>query len=211
VERRELPDIEDAEEVVNLIKEADAHARRLARGLAPVELDQGGLAAALERLADNAEPLFDIRCTVEMIGDEVDVLPSTVAMHLFRIAQEALSNAVRHGRAKRVSITQAHGSDQLRLRVQDDGRGIHSVLRTGGTEILDTETVAAESVDPGVSAPVRPEDNRGMGIRIMHYRARVIGGRLEIRPGTERGTIVTCTVPLTHRTPTDFTPETLSP
>ncbi len=202
IERNEVPEVEEAEEVVHLIKEADAHARRLARGLAPVELNQGGLAAALERLAANAEPLFGIRCTVEVLGEGTASLPDAVPMHLFRIAQEALSNAVRHGQAERVAITLAHGSDRLRLRVQDDGRGFPDVLRTGGAETLATHLDAGEDLSAPTSG--RPEDNRGMGIRIMHYRARVIGGRLEIRPGTERGTVVTCTLPLSHRASDDL-------
>ena len=211
VGRGELPEAEEVEEVVALIKEADAHARSLARGLAPVELDKGGLPAALERLAANAETLFDIRCIAETVGEGSGALPDAAPTHLFRIAQEAISNAVRHGRANRVAITLAHGAEQLRLRIQDDGRGFPGTLRTGGVEAPDELEADTRTTHHSVSAPVRPDDNRGMGVRIMHYRARVIGGRLEIRSAPEQGTAVTCTVPLTHRTPTASPHETGPP
>ncbi|NNF59179.1 MAG: PAS domain S-box protein [Rhodothermaceae bacterium] len=213
VERGETPTVEEAEEVVGLIKEADSYARSLARGLAPVELEANGLAAALNRLAANTQHFFAIRCTVETVGGSEADLPESAPHHLFRIAQEAVSNAVRHGHAERVSITLAHGREQLRLRIQDDGLGFPGTLRTGGLEApekLPSPTAETRPRNASVRVPARtpmPDDNRGMGVRIMHYRARVLGGRLEIRPGGERGTLVTCTVPLTHRAPTDFSPD----
>lgn len=179
------PFVEDAEEVVQHIKEADAFARSLARGLVPVELEANGLSAALNRLAHNAERLFGIECSFTSSGNvEAAALSDPIPTHLFRIAQEALSNAVRHGRARHVSITLAYGIGQLRLRVEDDGAGVPMTLRTGGLE------------RPADSPPMHQDENRGMGIRIMHYRARVMGGALEIRPGTAGGTVVTCTLPL---------------
>ena len=209
VARGEMPSTEDMEEVVSLIKESDAYARNLARGLVPVELDERGLAAALERLAENAEHFFGVVCTVETVGASGGKLPNAVPTHLFRIAQESVTNAVRHGRAEHIAITLAHGPDQIRLRVQDDGHGFPTTLRTGGQEApgrqaSEHDTTASSPPDRSLSAPVRPEDNRGMGVRIMHYRARVIGGRLEIRPAAERGTVVTCTVPHTHPASSDL-------
>jgi two-component system CheB/CheR fusion protein len=86
---------------------------------------------------------------------------------MYRIAQEAVSNAVRHGRAERIKISLAAGTEQIRLRVQDDGVGFS---------------------DMGHEGP-------GMGIHIMKYRARIVGGTLDIssRPGS--GTTVTFTLP----------------
>jgi len=92
---------------------------------------------------------------------------NTIATHLYRIAQEAVSNAVKHGRAKTVKVSLAGGSNQLRLRIQDDGVGF--------PEELDEET-------------------RGMGVRIMHYRARIIGANLEISGALDGGTTLTCTL-----------------
>ena len=167
---------EGAREVTDLIKEADQMARGLARGLVPVDVDSGGLQAALERLAQNAERLFGIACAFEAVGSAdgpVRVRDATAATHLFRIAQEAVSNAVRHGRARAVTIRLAGSEHRLRLRVRDDGRGFDE------EELEQPERAAT----------------RGMGVRIMHYRARIIGGSLEIRRGAAGGTVVTCTVP----------------
>jgi PAS domain S-box-containing protein len=175
------PAAADADEIVSLIREADQHARSLARGLVPVDLEQDGLPAALARLCRQAETLFSISCTLEVIGPVEEAARALQeATHLYRIAQEAISNGVRHGRARRVAVTVAAGSDFLRLRVEDDGSGIGHAVVAGG---------AAMPPDPA-------EEQRGMGVRIMHYRARILGGTLEIRPGADRGTVVTCTVPL---------------
>jgi two-component system, LuxR family, sensor kinase FixL len=156
----------EAEEITDLIREADQHARGLARGLVPVELDAAGLATALQRLAFNAERLFGIQCVFEEIHSPL-LHDNTAATHLYRIAQEAVSNAVKHGRASRVVLRLASADDQVRLRVQDDGVGFPDVL----------------------------EENQGMGVRIMHHRARIIGATLEIRRADEGGTVLTCTLP----------------
>lgn len=160
------PEAEDLEEITGFIQEADNYARGLAKGLVPVELEENGLAAALRQLAVNAQRLFDVRCTFEQIGSAANV-DSTAATHVYRIAQEAVSNAVKHGRADKILITLSGGKRQLRLRVKDDGVGFPEDL---------------------------PED-RGMGVQIMNYRARVIGGTLEIWRDPAGGTTVTCTLP----------------
>jgi signal transduction histidine kinase len=202
----------DADEVTRLIKEADAYARALARGLVPVELDAGGLDAALERLCTNAERLFGVACSFEPTGAPEGAagrLPEEAPTHLFRIAQEAVSNAVRHGQARRVRITLTRAPDRLRLVVEDDGTGFPGLVRSAGTDRLDEHTLEAPPDErtpggPGGGAHARPHDNRGMGVRIMHYRARILGGALEIRPGTPDGTVVMCTVPV--RRPPASTP-----
>jgi PAS domain S-box-containing protein len=160
---------DDVAEITELVKEADQYARDLARGLTPVDVDATGLSQALQRLADNAVRLFDVPCAFEEVGTAL-VHDSTTATHLYRIAQEAVSNAVRHGDATRLKILLASGTDQIRLRVQDDGVGFD-----------------AESVD-----------GPGMGVNIMNYRARIIGGTLEITSDVGEGTVVTCTLPRTE-------------
>ncbi len=172
----ESPDAPLADELVTLIDEADATTRAIARGLVPVDIETGGLADALDRLADRSVRLLGAEVRVERVGDDPALAPSA-ATHLFRIAQEAVSNAVRHGRAARVLITLAGGDRQSRLRIADDGVGF-----------------PARPAAADLPAPVRPNDDRGMGVRIMHYRARVAGGELDIRPGPDGGTVVTCTI-----------------
>lgn len=160
-----FPEAEQAAEVAELIKEADQQARGLARGLVPVELDASGLATALQRLAANAERFFSVKCTFEQIGRR-QLHDATAATHLYRIAQEAVSNAIKHGRATKVAMTLATGDDRVRLRIQDNGTGFPDVI----------------------------PDTQGMGVRIMRYRARMIGGTLDIRDNPDRGALVTCTL-----------------
>jgi two-component system CheB/CheR fusion protein len=165
-----VPEADQAAEITEMMKEADQQARGLARGLVPVELDADGLSSALRRLVANAERFFFIECRFEQIGDN-RVRDNTAATHLYRIAQEAVSNAAKHGRATRVVITLASGEERVRLRIQDNGIGFPDV----------------------------PTESQGIGVRTMHYRARIIGAMLDIRDHPEGGTVVTCTLRRTPR------------
>ena len=166
----------------------------------PVELEENGLAAALERMTERAGQLYGAEVRAETEGSShTDALSGVAATHLFRIAQEAVSNAAQHGRASTIRVRLIRGADQLRLRIEDDGVGFKESLRPGG--VLEPETglapdASGDLIERSVSAPVRPTDHRGMGLRIMHYRAHLAGGTLEIRPGSAGGTVVTCTLPL---------------
>ncbi|SHK17833.1 PAS domain S-box protein [Rhodothermus profundi] len=164
------PEARELEELTELIRQADQQARTLARGLIPVELEANGLQAALHRLARQTEQLFGIRCRFQT-EKEVPVADNLVATHLYRIAQEALNNAVRHGQAQRITVTLKADDEALHLWVRDDGVGI----------------------------PDKLPETRGMGLRIMHYRARLLGGHLEIRRRAEGGTEVHAVVPLSGR------------
>ena len=161
---------DDMAEITEHIKTADQRARTLSHGLIPVDVEPNGLVEALRRLAEDVEQPFDIECTFQEVGT-VRIRDSTIATHLYHIAQEALNNATRHADPGRIQITLASESEYLQLRVEDDGVGF-------------------EAENPG---------EEGMGLRTMQYRARLIGGTLDIdsRPGD--GTVVTCTLP--HPTP----------
>ena len=211
LEREGSGQAEEARRLVGLVDGADAHARGLARSLVPVELEQNGLEAALARLAERASGLYGVSVEAETTGSgpaEASALTADAASNLFWIAQEAVSNAAQHGHAARVAVRLVRGADRLRLRVEDDGVGIDGALRQGGVlapadgeaDRDGAERDGAErdggAPQRSVSAPARPADQRGMGLRIMHYRAHLAGGALEIRPGAEGGTVVTCTVPL---------------
>ena len=161
-----VPAADDLFEITELVKEADQHARGLARGLIPVELDAKGLAAALRRFVTHAERLFGVRCRFEELGTAL-LYDNTTATHLYRIVQESVNNAVKHGRAKRITIRLASGEDQIRVRIHDDGVGF----------------------------PSRLPEQQGMGVRIMQHRARMIGGSLEIQRPPAGGTVIVCTVP----------------
>ena len=156
---------DDMAEITDHIKEADQYARDLSHGLIPVDVEANGLTEALRRLSQNAERLFHVECSFREV-DTVLVHNNTMATHLYRIAQEAVSNAVRHGDADDIKIILAASDKQVRLQIRDDGTGF----------------------EPEAS------DDSGMGVHIMNYRARIIGGTLEISSTLGDGTVVTCTV-----------------
>jgi two-component system, LuxR family, sensor kinase FixL len=171
LEKKGIPEAPDVAEIARLIKEADQQARNLARGLVPIEFHSNGLSIALERLAANATNLFGIPCSFEEIGDRVHVDDSAVATHLYRIAQEATNNAAKHSEANQIKMMLAAGQGQLRLRVQDNGKGISK----------------------------RQSDSVGMGLNIMKYRAQMIGAALDLRSSPSDGTVITCTVPYSNK------------
>ena len=159
---------EDMVEITEHVKEADQYARDLSHGLIPVDVEANGLPEALRRLANNAERLFSVDCTFREVGTAL-VHDNTSATHLYRIAQEAVNNGVRHGEADRIKIVLAAGERQIRLQVRDDGSGFEEGDAT----------------------------DAGMGVRIMNYRARIVGGTLDINSALGEGTVVTCTLPRT--------------
>ena len=169
LEEEEHDRADDMAEITEHIKEADQYARDLSHGLIPVDVEANGLPEALRRLAGNAERLFDVDCAFREI-ETVRVHDNTTATHLYRIAQEAVNNAVRHGAADELKVILASGDEQIRLQVRDDGSGFD-----------EQDTDEAD----------------GMGVHIMNYRARIIGGTLDISSALGEGTVVTCTLPRT--------------
>jgi signal transduction histidine kinase len=162
---RGMPEIVDANRVVALVEEGIALARSLARGLAPVELEEEGLMAAFRELARSTSERLRIQCRFD-VSEPVLIGDADTATHLFRIAQEAISNAIRHGRAQNVRISLSHEAGSVALRVKDDGSGLPDIL---------------------------PPD-RGMGLHIMQHRAAMIGARFSIKRESA-GTLVTCVLP----------------
>jgi len=160
------PEVADMERISDLLDSAITQARRLARGLYPVQLEADGLASALEELAESARARFRIDCVAECVPP-VFVPNNTVATHLYRIAQEALNNAVRHGQPSRIAIRLQMSNHRLELTINDDGIGL---ARDGKSD--------------------------GLGMHIMDYRTRTIGGVLGIRGEPGGGTTVHCSVPL---------------
>ena len=152
-----------AAEIARLLNESIGYARDLARGLNPVGLEQIGLDAALEAFASNVPSLFRVACgfqcdrPVPRLGDEVET-------HLFRIAQEAVNNAITHGRAKRIDISLSVRGRNGLLSIRDNGVGISQ------------QTAAGE----------------GIGLHTMDYRSRLIGASLQVQRRARRGTAVTC-------------------
>lgn len=163
LQEKGAPESAEAERIGNLINEANAQARSVARGLFPVRLEEHGLVLALEELAASASSRYRIECRFVSRIAPIKVA-SEVELHLYYIVQEALLNAVNHGKATNVIVTLAADGDRLVLTVQDNGTGF----------------------DPSNSA------RNGMGIRIMRYRAKVIAATLELQSQINQGTQITC-------------------
>ncbi len=155
-------------QAVDLIKQAIGQTRELARGLSPVPQGSGfSLSDALAELAQQSESYLGITCYCEC-RRPLPSLSAETAANLYRIAQEAITNAVKHGGACHVDLTCGVTDRRLQLRIADDGRGI------------DMDEVLAQQ--------------RGMGLNIMRYRARAIGAELAIGQGEDGGTVVECTL-----------------
>jgi PAS domain S-box-containing protein len=163
LQEKSLAESAEAERVGTLVNEAITKTRGVARGLFPVQLEENGLIWALEDLAANASNLFRIKCNLEY-EEPFPTVENDVALHLFYIVQEAMLNAAKHGKASQVNITLARQGERLVLTIQDDGSGFEK---------------------PG-------SNYTGMGIRIMRYRARVIGATLDLTSRPGQGTQVTC-------------------
>jgi len=163
---KSLQETADAAKIVRLVNEAIHKTRELARGLLPVLSDSLGLMSALQHWAGEVEDLFHITCRFEC-DDPVLVHNDAATNHLYRIAQEAVHNAIKHGKARNITIGLAGVSGRGILSIRDDGSGI---------------------TDAGAN-------QNGMGLHIMRYRAGIIGGVLEIVRCGERGTLVTCMFP----------------
>jgi PAS domain S-box-containing protein len=156
---------DSARQIGALLDDAITQARQVARGLYPVKLEADGLVSALEELAGSTIHRFKIRCSLEW-HPPLSVPNNAVATHLYRIAQEAVTNAVRHSRAQQIRIKLLSSDHSVEMEISDDGIGM-----TPGTP-------------------------PGMGLHIMDYRTRTIGGRLKVAPGENSGTTISCRVPL---------------
>lgn len=169
LERRSKAASTRAGEIAKNVRETISQARALARGLSPVELEAEGLMSALRELAMNTSKLFRVACQFEC-QPPVLVADPAASTHLFRIAQEAVSNALRHGKiVRRVTIQLQDQAGRIILSVSDDGAG------------FPLQAVAARS--------------KGMGLRIMQSRAGMIGGTLSICNHPSGGASVTIAVP----------------
>jgi PAS domain S-box-containing protein len=163
------PQAGKAGEIARLVRAAINHTRQLARGLAPLELEAEGLMRGLQSLARRTSEVFSLDCQFEAQG-VVLVRDVTVATHLYRIAQQAVANSIKHGKATNVTIILAARSPGGELIVQDNGAGFDYAGQLSS----------------------------GLGLRLMRYRADLIGASfsIESRAGG-RGTTIVCAFPLT--------------
>jgi signal transduction histidine kinase len=159
------PEAETAAKISKLLTVAMAQTRSLARGLHPVAPEANGLMSALEDLTTRVTDLFKVSCRFEC-PRPVLIEDNTVATHLYRIAAEATTNAIKHGRAQQIEIRLSSAPEQIMLVVSDDGVGFKAGARR----------------------------QPGMGLRIMNHRASMIGGAVVVQGQRGRGTEVVCTV-----------------
>ena len=155
-------DAKTADELVRLLQDAVVQTRDLARRLVPAHVSRLGLVLALESLAQSVTRLHGVNCGLRCNASSANWDEHT-AMHLYRIAQEAINNATRHANARNISLFLDAANGSVTLRVEDDGTGISDA------------------------------NSEGMGLDIMRYRARLLGGELTISQRNGRGTAVSCT------------------
>ncbi len=157
-------EVETARIIRRTAIEALEQTRAMARTLSPLTITPDGLVTGLRDLAYQVEKLFGLTCIVDC-PDPILIDNATSASQLYRITQEAISNAVRHGRARTIRITLSRNADVVTLEVHDDGIGIDSSARNSG----------------------------GTGLKIMNHRAHMIGALLRVDPHPSGGTMVRCT------------------
>ncbi len=172
--KKKSSESEDARQIAQLVSEAIAQARGMAHGLNPVDLSATGLVSALRELASTVKQTFRIECSFTC---DKSVFPGTSAVgtHLYRIAQEAVNNAIKHGSARRIWIVLSIAGDTITLSIRDDGVGFPDTL---------------------------PE-KIGMGLQTMRYRAALIGATLSILKIPAGGTRVDCSLKATDSTSRD--------
>lgn len=162
---RSIAETSEAARITSLINDGIEQVRHVTHGLHPVANEPSGLMLALEELAGDVHAADQLACLFECPAP-VLIQDQMVSTHLYRIAQEAVQNAIRHGHPTAITIRLESGESSIRLVITDDGCGF-PVHRT----------------------------RAGLGLDIMNYRAHTIGAILDVRPGAGRGTVVRCTIP----------------
>jgi signal transduction histidine kinase len=160
---RSLPEAGDAKGLVKLVEDGITLTRNLAHGISPLEMESEGLVTAFREFASNISTIYKIKCVFECDSPPIIEDPAT-ATHLYRIAQEAVNNALRHGKPKQIVISLSNRKGRVELTVEDDGTGLADDWQKTG----------------------------GLGTRIMAHRASMIGGVLSIEPNPTGGTFVSC-------------------
>lgn len=163
--RHEMAEAGDAKEIARLVNSAIQETRQLSRGLHPVALDENGLMSALAALAETTQSVFRVSCAFRC-RQAVPIRDASTAVHLYRIAQEAVTNAIRHGKTENIQIELSAANSEATLTIRSDGHRFEAASGKG----------------------------KGIGLLMMRHRAEMIGGVLEVQPGVGGGTKVTCTL-----------------
>ena len=166
---RNAPETAEATRIFGLVRDAIEHTRRISRGLSPIQPEPDGLMIALRELGHQTSELFRVRCRFHC-RKPVLIEDSTLAGHLFRIAQEAVNNALKHGKPRSITIRLSPVRGNVMLAISDNGKGIAQL------------------------SPTR----QGLGLHIMQYRAGLIRGTVKVQERRGRGTEVVCSAPYTR-------------
>src|SRR6266536_1516058 len=166
---KSAPETTEAEKLIHYVEQGIDLTRNLARGFFSPELEADGLIVALQGLAENITERFGIDCVFEG-GESLRLRDSAIATQLYRIAQEAVTNSIKHAGAQRITICLTTTSSELLLTISDDGIGFPDNL-------LNSE---------------------GLGLRLMRHGASLAGASFDVRRNGQRGTIVTCKLNLQH-------------
>jgi signal transduction histidine kinase len=165
--RQGIQGADEATRIHTLIKETMTQTRELSHDLMTLDLQEMDFASAIEGLVSHVERTFDIACRFHCEIDAPTLNPDAVSQ-MYKITQEAITNAVRHAKAKNVEIRLAKNGSDLLFSIRNDGTRFPAVLSA----------------------------HAGLGLRIMSYRAHLIGAALEVKPGEREGAVLTCTLPL---------------
>jgi PAS domain S-box-containing protein len=164
---KHAPEAVEMRKVQQLVHQVINHTHNLAHCFSALDANGPDVSHQLQTLGENVRKTFQISCRVRMVGSIPTVSTDTV-QQLCKIAEESISNAIKHGKATSVSMVLVRREDDLVLRIKNDG----------------------------VPFPENHEPNNRLGLRIMNYRAHLIGGALQIRANGGSGTVVICTVPV---------------
>lgn len=167
LQQQSSPAVETAMRIAEWLETIQSQLRTIIRELVPVELDQHGLVSALEALCTQVSKTHSLSCDVTIEGDSVSVTDPRMATHFYRIAQEAIRNAVKHAEASQIHVTLEGNDKELSLQVADDGVGIPQ----DETKVF------------------------GVGMHSMAYRANLIGARLQTGRSAQGGTLIRCSIP----------------
>jgi len=139
----------------------------LSHDLVTLDLQEKDLASAMEGMVAHVKRTFNISCRFHC-ETKAPALDAHCVSQLYKITQEAVTNAIKHAKARNVEIRLRNGGSHLQLSIRNDGAAFPSVVKA----------------------------NAGLGLRIMSYRAHLIGAGFEVKPGEEEGAVVTCSLPV---------------
>lgn len=165
MEKENRLDIVELKKITDLLREAINQARNTARGLYPGEMEGTSLMHSLQELTSNTQSRSGVSCLFHC-PEPILIDDKDVATHLYRIAQEGISNAVEHGKAQAIEVSFTRNDGNINLTLKDDGAGF----------------------------TYDPQSPKGIGLKIMKYRARMMGGTFKVEPNLPRGVMLTCSL-----------------